>query len=318
MEHDRMELSVQVGLAQQGSAGAPFWLAPPSYWLPAHYPTSAWWTHAAFAAWLIDALRPSTVVELGTHYGFSCFAFAEAAKRLGLTTTINALDTWQGDDHAGFYDEDVFEYVDRVSRSDYSESVRLVRGRFDESRPLFADGSVDLLHIDGRHGYEDARTDFSEWRSALREGGVVLFHDIAERGNGFGVWQLWDEIATPGRSFAFSHGHGLGVLSIGEPSVPSLRALFTADTATADQIRHDFGQLGEAAKKQAWLLTLPRELDQVRAEVRVRAAREEQLGVELQAQRDHIRALEASTSWRVTAPMRALARKFSRRGPTPD
>lgn len=308
-----MELPVHVCPPRQGHASAAFWLTPPAYWMPAHFPASAWWTHGPFAAWLIDALRPSAVIELGTHFGYSCFAFAEAAKRLGLPTVVHAIDTWQGDDHAGFYDESVFQYVDRVSRSDYPECVRLIRGRFDESRHLFADGSVDLLHIDGRHGYEDARADFSEWASTLRDGGIVLFHDIAERGNGFGVWQLWDEIATPGRSFAFAHGHGLGVLSIGEARVPSLRALFEADTATADQIRWDFSRLGDLAAQQARLVTLPGELDHVRAELRARAAREEQQAVELDAQRNHIHALENSTSWRITAPMRALARLRPRR-----
>ncbi|MFF2488820.1 class I SAM-dependent methyltransferase [Microbacterium sp. NPDC058062] len=301
-----MELSVEAGAARKGRASAPFWLTPAAYWMPVHYPTSAWWTHGPFAAWMIDVLRPSVVVELGTHFGYSCFAFAEASKRLGLTTTINALDTWQGDDHAGFYGEDVLDYVDGISRAEYADSVRLIRGRFDESRPLFADASVDLLHIDGRHGYDDALADFSEWRSTVREGGVVLFHDIAEKGNGFGVWRLWDEIATPGRSFAFSHGHGLGVLSMGEPSAPALRALFEADAPTAERIRSDFARLGEVAARQAWLLTLPRELDQVRAEVRARSAHEEQQAVELKAQRDHIDAMTASTSWRVTAPLRSL------------
>ena len=60
-----------------------FWLTPTSYWSPAHLPASAWYTHTPFAAWLVDTLRPRSIVELGTHFGCSCFAFAEAAKRLG-------------------------------------------------------------------------------------------------------------------------------------------------------------------------------------------------------------------------------------------
>ena len=55
-----------------------------------------------------------------------------------------------------------------------------------------------------------------DWRSTVRDGGVILFHDIAERENGFGVWRLWEEIAEPGRSFTFEHGHGLGVLAVGD------------------------------------------------------------------------------------------------------
>ncbi len=308
-----MTQSVEQVPARQSDQGAPFWLAPPAYWTPIHFPTSAWRTHAPFAAWLTDALRPAVIVELGTHYGYSAFTFAEAAKRLGIATTINALDTWKGDEHAGFYDEEVFSYVDTIAREEYPQSLRLHRGLFTESRHLFEAASADLLHIDGRHEYDDVLADYSEWRDTVRDGGVVLFHDIAETENGFGVWRLWEEIAAPGRSFAFEHGHGLGVLSIGEPSSPALRALFNADEATAAQIRADFLRLGEVCARQAWLLTLPDELEQVRADVRARAERGEQQSAVIDQLNEQIEALRTSTSWRVTRPLRALGRLRPRR-----
>lgn len=311
-----MELSVDATSPKPASSGVPFWLSPAAYWMPAHYPTSAWWTHAAFAAWLTDVLRPSVIVELGTHYGFSCFAFAEAAKRLGLATTINALDTWEGDDHAGFYDEEVYRYVDTVSRAEYPESVRLLRGRFSQTRPSFGDSSVDILHIDGRHGYEDVVADYTEWRGTVRDGGIVLFHDIAERDNGFGVWRLWEEIATSGRSFAFEHGHGLGVVSVGEPFSPALRKLFNADAATADRVRSDFSRLGDNVARQAALLSLPQEVAQLRAELQARAAHEAEQHDVLERQQRHIDALIDSNSWRVTAPLRALSRLRRPRHPS--
>ncbi len=78
-----------------------------SYWIPRYFMESAWVEHAPFAFWLMDALRPEKVVELGTHKGFSLFVMAEAARRLGLQTLISAVDSWEGDDQAGLYDEDV-------------------------------------------------------------------------------------------------------------------------------------------------------------------------------------------------------------------
>ena len=93
----------------------PFWLSACSYWQLAHLPQSAWITHAPFAFWLMDVLRPRAVVELGTHYGLSCFVFAEAARRLGLEVTVDALDTWAGDDQAGTYGDEVYAYVSDVA-----------------------------------------------------------------------------------------------------------------------------------------------------------------------------------------------------------
>jgi len=285
-----------------------FWLTPASYLLPAHFPVSAWLTHASFASWIMDVLRPAAVAELGTHYGFSAFAFAEAAKRLRTGTTIYAMDSWEGDDHAGFYSEEVYDYVKSVVDAEYRESITLVRGWFSETRSQFDEASVDLLHIDGRHAYEDVLTDYHEWRSTVRDGGVILFHDIAERGGGFGVWQLWDEIAEPGRSFTFEHGHGLGVLAVGEISSEPLRALFGADDATAARIREDFVRLGDVVHHRAWLDSLPGELDRLNALAHERAILVNELTAADAGHKEYIDSLRSSTSWRVTAPLRALGR----------
>lgn len=294
------------------AAPRPFWLTPAAYWLPAHFPVSAWTSHAPFAAWLVDVLRPAEIVELGTHFGFSCFAFAEAAHRMGTPTTIHALDSWEGDDHAGYYGSDVYEYVCTIVSTQYPDSVQLERGYFHESRRRFGSGFADILHIDGRHGYEDVREDYEDWVGAVRDGGIILFHDIAERGNGFGVWRLWDELAEPGRSFTFHHGHGLGVLAVGSVPDGPLGDLFAADDSTADRVRADFVRLGETVLRQAWLESLPAELETVYAEVRQRAAHETALEEALQGSSAHIAALEASTSWRVTAPLRFAGRMLRR------
>ncbi|MFK4805851.1 class I SAM-dependent methyltransferase [Microbacterium sp. ZW CA_36] len=303
-----------------------FWLRPTSYWLPAHYPVSAWYTHAPFAAWLVDVLRPANVAELGTHMGFSCFAFAEAAARLGHTITISALDSWMGDDQAGFYGEDVLESVRGTAELDYPASVRLVRGFFSDSRPRFADASIDLLHIDGRHAYEDVLQDYEQWRSVVRDGGVILFHDTAERERGFGVWRLWDELRDANPTFTFNHGHGLGVLGVGDVRNDDLRKLFAADDGTADRIRDDFASLGAEVAHRAELDTLPEELRHARLhatqlldKVAWLEGENEHLRSAVAARDQRIGALESSTSWRVTAPLRAVRRVVPHRGEsTPD
>ncbi|MDR7185349.1 hypothetical protein J2X85_002383 [Microbacterium trichothecenolyticum] len=297
-----------------------FWLRPTSYWLPVHFPMSAWNTHAPFAAWLIDVLRPASVVELGTHMGFSCFTFAEAAARLGHPMIISALDSWQGDEHAGFYGEEVLESVRAIAERDYPGSVRLVRGWFSESRPLFEDASVDLLHIDGRHGYEDALEDYKAWRSVVRDGGVILFHDIEERDRGFGVWRLWEQLERQHSTFMFHHGHGLGVLAVGDVKVDALQRLFSADEASAERIRADFERLGAEADIRSRLAALPEELRHARlhaAQLEDKVAwfeREaEDLRASVSARDQRIQDLESSTSWRVTAPLRAAGRVLPRR-----
>jgi predicted O-methyltransferase YrrM len=231
--------------------GSP-WISAASFWVPSHLVYSAWLEHGPFASWLMDALRPRTFVELGTHNGFSYFAFCQAIERLGLDTRTWALDTWAGDEHAGFYGDEIYNLVSGVNDANYSEFSTLLRGYFSDGLDSFDDGSVDLLHIDGRHTYDDVKQDFESWLPKVSDRGVVVFHDIAEHENDFGVWQLWDEISVTHPSFAFEHGHGLGVLIVGANAPESIHRFVAAGRDSADDIRADYSSLGEAIAQRYW------------------------------------------------------------------
>ena len=72
---------------------------------PTYQPTTAWLKHGPFAMWIVRAAKPKKIVELGSHFGYSYFSFCEAVKDSDINTSCFAVDTWQGDEHAGFYDE---------------------------------------------------------------------------------------------------------------------------------------------------------------------------------------------------------------------
>src|SRR5438132_429942 len=93
--------------ADAAPPGHRYCLSSASFWAPDAIVTSAWIEHAPFAFWIISALRPALLVELGTHYGYSYLAFCQAVERLALATKCYAVDTWSGDDHAGFYGPEV-------------------------------------------------------------------------------------------------------------------------------------------------------------------------------------------------------------------
>jgi GT2 family glycosyltransferase len=225
-------------------------LTAASFWTPVHVMESAWLEHGPFAFWLIEAIRPRTVVELGTHRGFSYLAFCQAVQTLGLDTACYAIDTWKGDDHAGFYDDSVWRELSTINDRHYRGFSTLIRSLFSDALPYFGDGTVDLLHIDGRHGYEDARADFESWVPKLSDRAVVLFHDTNVRERGFGVWRLWQDLAREHPSFEFIHGHGLGVLAVG-PAVPGgLSPLLRATAAETAATRSAYARLGRAVSTQ--------------------------------------------------------------------
>jgi hypothetical protein len=320
-------------------------LSPVSFRFPECLCESAWIEHAPFAYWLMEAHRPSLLVELGTYWGYSFFAFCQAVRDLGLPTRCFAVDTWQGDDQAGRYGEEVFESVSAYNEAHYSAFAALMRVTFDGAAPSFADRSIDLLHIDGRHAYEDVSHDFATWLPKLSSRGIVVFHDVSERKADFDVWRLWSELREKHPHFEFPHGHGLGILAVGEEIGPRLRALFEADGTLSLQIRQAYARLGSAvtdrierlevgkvlelkqadlaghvvelARVKADLAAHKAELARVNADLVAHAAELARLQAELTVERSHsakfeadLEAIKHSASWRITGPLRLAVTAF--------
>lgn len=270
---------------------------------------SAWYGHIPFAHWVVSVCRPRLFVELGTHNGVSYAAFCDAMLANGIAGSAVAIDTWEGDLQAGFYGEDVYDDFKAFHDGRYAGFSRLIRATFDAALNDFADGSIDLLHIDGEHSYDSVRHDFETWLPKLSEHGVVLFHDTTVRRPGYGVWQFWAEVSARYPGFEFQHASGLGVLAVGR-SVPEPIALLCAETrpAAIETIRERFAMLGARWQSEAELqLLLPQ--FRLRAEEAERSA-----AMQIANMRDAIDALHEerriitdSTIWRATAPLRDVA-----------
>lgn len=195
------------------------------------------------------------IVELGTHYGESYFGLCQSVDENNVPSVCYAVDTWTGEPQAGFYGEEVFQEVDAYNRLHYASFSHLLRSKFDDALPQFADATIDLLHIDGLHTYEAVSHDFHNWLPKVKPGGVVLLHDIVLRSSGFEVWKLWDEIARQFPSFAFYHSLGLGVIRVGDspPGEPFLRLLFASDPELAGQVRRHYSLLAEVIEYRSRL-----------------------------------------------------------------
>lgn len=227
---------------------------------------SAWIEHTPFAFWAVEAVRPRSLVELGSHSGVSYCAFCQAVRFLDLSTACYAIDTWTGDAHTNAseaaYADDVLADLRKHHDPRYGGFSTLVQSTFEEALPAFADGSVDLLHIDGYHTYEAVRGDFESWLPKLSDRAVVLFHDVNERASDFGAWRFWDEISARYPSFLFLHGHGLGVLAVGAEQSEAIRWLTGLDEADTAAVRAFFSARGREVQMR---------VDLQRAEKRWRA-----------------------------------------------
>ncbi|MDD4747806.1 MAG: class I SAM-dependent methyltransferase, partial [Salinivirgaceae bacterium] len=89
-----------------------------------------WVQHIPFAFYLIERLNPTIFVELGTHSGNSYFSFCQAVEELKFDTKCYAVDTWEGDEHANFYDKEVFQRVKRINAENFSRNSSLLKMTF--------------------------------------------------------------------------------------------------------------------------------------------------------------------------------------------
>lgn len=194
-----------------GTKGAALEELPSRRFEALRYALGAWTEHIFCAYDLVAQLRPQLVVELGTDRGESYFAFCQSALENRTGTRCFAIDHWQGDSHAGSYDETTFADVTAHNRLHYEGFSTLLRTTFDEALQRFGAESIDLLHIDGHHTEEAVRHDVEAWLLKLRSGGILLMHDVTVRGRNFGVWKVWEELTARGRSFTFAQPPGLGI-----------------------------------------------------------------------------------------------------------
>lgn len=231
-----------------------------------------WLGHIPFAFDLVSSVEPRLLVELGTHYGESYFGLCQAVDEGSFDCSCYAVDTWQGDKHAGFYGPEVLANVRTYNAKTYSRFSTLLQMTFDEALSRFADQSICLLHIDGLHTYEASRHDFTAWLPKVRPGGVILLHDTAPRHGDFGVWRLWEEVAQRFPSFVFHHSNGLGVIqkpgAAGDP--------LTSELAGLDDHQRSRAQAYYAACAERMLGRLC--LDSVGSEPKLRVSWAEQQG----------------------------------------
>ncbi|WP_196787363.1 glycosyltransferase [Burkholderia pseudomultivorans] len=304
-------------------------ISPASLWWPDRMIPSTWLVHAPFAFWLIDAARPTCVVDWNRQDGASGAVWCQAISRLGLTARCfmfvdDKLDTGA----QSMIDDNVLLY---------GAFSTIARSSLDDACASVTDGSVDLLHLDCTRGDADVCRAFEAWLPKMSEHGIVLLHGTRLGGEHGVVHERWRALRDRYESFEFPHGDGLGVLSTGEVRSVKLRRLFQSGVqavaiaslyerlgmivSARDEVRVDSTKaVGEAgALRDARVVdadaiarltgTIDRQRERLEAlkrrlqhETRTAYLANEQL----RQARTELGAIRGSTSWRITRPMRSV------------
>ena len=197
---------------------------------------------------LVAALRPGLAVAFGDAPGGAFAALCEAMRRFEIPGQACAVAAGLGEGRLGPGDGDAPADPpadpSAAAAARHGSFAETVRASATDAPHVFADGSVDLLHIEGLHARDALRAAFSAWLPKLSAGGVVLLSGIAARREGFEVRRFWEDAARDRPAFAFPHGLGLGILAVG-PRVPDpVAALCALDPAAGAAITERFARLG--------------------------------------------------------------------------
>lgn len=121
------------------------------------------------------------IVEIGSFRAKSTIVLAKAAAP---GVVVHAIDPHAGNDRApgewvgtpedGQADHQAFGA--NLSAAGVADRVVHVR-EFSQHAQAAVDGPVDLLYIDGAHGFGPARSDIVEWGARVRPGGTMVIHD---------------------------------------------------------------------------------------------------------------------------------------------
>jgi predicted O-methyltransferase YrrM len=151
-----------------------------------------------FAA-IIAELKPSLALEIGTARGGTLCVISRLSRT---SATIISVDLPGGLFGGGYR---WFRIPIYKSFPVLDQKLHLIRGDSHDQaiqsrvrEEIGKDRKLDLLFIDGDHSYQGVRADFDSYRSLVRSGGIIAFHDIAEhpKETGCEVARLWQEVKT--------------------------------------------------------------------------------------------------------------------------
>lgn len=177
---------------------------------------TAWKGHILWVYEQIQEWKPKTVVELGVYLGHSLATMAEGCIDAGLRTKLYGIDHFKGDEHSGMFGRNI-EDIATECLATYP-NVTLIKKTFNEAVEEWdkrKNKKIDLLHIDGRHFYEDIKEDFENWSKYVPNGGHIILHDTQVTERNFGIGKYFAELKEQHPDWKFNErleSHGLGII----------------------------------------------------------------------------------------------------------
>jgi hypothetical protein len=135
----------------------------------------------------------SCFVEVGTYLGRSLCSLAEVVERSGKVFRLVGIDTCRGSGPEGPRQKDYHGAAvvrgggtfagalhKNILDCGYGDTVSLIIADSVAASRLFADASIDWVHLDARHDYASLQADIQAWLPKIKRGGWLSGDDYDE------------------------------------------------------------------------------------------------------------------------------------------
>jgi cephalosporin hydroxylase len=162
----------------------------------------------------VDALKPKTIVEIGTCNGETLFIWFNLASKCVITCDLNVSKICDELYSAFSPPDSACKFIPLAGDSHQQEFLDKVKHAPNGRK-------VDFLFIDGDHTEKAVISDYNMYSPFVRSGGIIAFHDILEKQPTpqNQVHYFWEKIkqSTNSEEFVKDHnqtGFGIGIIHV--------------------------------------------------------------------------------------------------------
>lgn len=179
---------------------------------------STWKGHQKFVCWLVQMLKPKTVVDIGFDRGLSTIAFAYRNKG-----QVFGIEWFEEGNYVAkcLALDSAFHNISHAIRLCHTKNIHLIVGPFQDIAKKWV-RKIDILHIDWAHSYRTAKKHYENWKRFMKDDGVILVHNVTAYPKETG--QFFQEL--PMEKFIFPHAQGLGVACSKAEVIDEIRKTF--------------------------------------------------------------------------------------------
>ncbi len=265
------------------------------FWQPRYLAASAALVHLPFLFWLVETVRPASVVQLGLRDGVGFMGLCQGIDKLGLDAVC------MGVQPAG---EDAVKLADKVPEKmldshgalygDFSFIVKEDMGR---AARHMRRAQVDMLVIDMPVDAAFLTSLKAHWEPVLSDHAVIVLHDAARNFASKEAEKFYDQLIGAHPAVSFPQADcGLDVVLYGAQQPERLTHL--AQLELGDQgylsARNVFARLGQGLEHSQQARSRGALLDKAKAALKEAEARAEQLKAAHGPLQDMVRAAEAA------------------------